>query len=271
MTNSRKFDFVLFLSSDYCSSKALRFIKGLYGFRHRICINSFPAEYNYSSQRLRDYIDLISNTIDAPSISLSANYFIPQEEFRSEDEIPYITILSDPLERICFEFLCYQMMLAHSPFEPVHEDRTRSDIRVFAEELIRNNVTTRLFGQVSIDQEVTENHFQTACERLSRCAFIYKTRVRSEPLADLKQWLTENSISDLPTNTLKDAWKRASSIFVDNDQVSLDIDAVSVFPGLKKKPSERQVRRFVQSLENDTVRYLRAQNAFDTELWNKFG
>jgi hypothetical protein len=270
MIDNRKLDFVLFLSSDYGANKILRLIKGIYDFKHRISINSFPAEYDYSTVRLRNYIDLISSTLDSPNLSLSANYYIPKEDFRAEVDVPYVAVLSDPIKRICFEFLSYQMMLAQSPFEPDAQDRTRTDIRAFADDLYRNNVTTRLFGQVSLDQEIDQSQFDNACERLSQCSLIYKVDADTDQFLRLRDWLVENSRGDLSDDTVERAYKRALSIFVSNEDVSVDIDLVSIFPGIKQKPGMRQVHRLAKSLDDATLSYLKNQNAFDTTIWEQF-
>ena len=263
-------NFIFYIIDDHSARTALQFYFSLYAGGHRLCINSYPQDYNYTNIRLKNYFDLTVNTMQSLRTCLSTNFFFPTHIFEPLVPPPSFTILSHPIDRISYEFLIYQRACKQSPFISQQKTECARDIRIFSRELDRCNIITRLFSQTDFTSDLAQSQFELAHENISKLDIIGNAYFSKKFIEDVITWLSAKGSSFFSNEEIIDAHYACSTKKQKIDEFSFEINNNSTFINLDNRPTGSQVQSFIGSLDTQTKDDICEANQFDLALFDTF-
>lgn len=142
---------VIFCHPSRVGGGAIRmFLQEVYADRHRVEYNSFPPTLRYDDiSEVSFTFDLTCRYQPRPLRALTANFLVRMAHLGQVVRRPrFVTVLRDPLERICSEFLDYRDHWQRwREVAPRDLQVLSRDVAAYADAMSRNNFYVRFFAQ----------------------------------------------------------------------------------------------------------------------------
>jgi len=167
-------DFMFLRPGRVGGSVVENFLRSYFGDGYLDISRSFPSASYIHPEVFDEHMDWILRVSPRRIRALTMNYVAPTSWLCDSPSIPCVlTLLRDPVERICSEFYEFRQsvdgLLAYS----LNETRQCSDdILAFSREFGRNNSYTRFFSRVGSSQNLTKSDLKTAIRELKSLHFI---------------------------------------------------------------------------------------------------
>ncbi|MCC6779443.1 MAG: hypothetical protein IT537_22915 [Hyphomicrobiales bacterium] len=160
------------------------FLSGCFGDAHHLLLASDGLDYPLVAHELgNDWVPLIE---PEPIRALSVNAFLPPTPASPASHGPYlVTILRDPIARICSEYLRFHALSSRfHALLPPHLEAPCDSVVAFARQLRRNNHYVRFFAGANMNDDGV-SMLQRAIEQLRDFAVIGFSDRAEEALAGL--------------------------------------------------------------------------------------
>jgi len=131
----------------------------------------------------------------SPYKAVVCNYYVSVGEIAKIDSSAVaVTILRDPIERICSEFLEYRRSiepyidLAHSDIIPCIQD-----VLIFADHFHRHNFYVRFFSRTGLLDNLENKEYDMALHNLKQLSYVGVTEKMERMIGTLCAWLPKDS------------------------------------------------------------------------------
>jgi len=214
----------------------------------------FRAQYNKAPDALRFadeseasfMFDLVCRYQPRPIVAVSANFLVvPAHIGPTNGGVPMGTVLRDPIERICSEFLSHQRDVRGNPNASPVQKKTARSLQEFADKFVRGNFYARFFSQTELWEPLNENSMQTAIKNLGR--FSIAARPDRNGLREAAETLVE--LLPSPSRDAAAAWCAANQARLDLPEATLGGEMARSLPASVRSRLQLENKMDMEILE----------------------